>query len=363
MISVCIIMKNEHKHIKRCLEALSKNGFGLNGINGEIVVIDTGSEDDSVDIANCYTDRVYHFDWTDDFAAAKNYALDKALNDYVLVVDADEYMTEYSQDEVEAFVYADTATIGRVKRNNLICADNVGGVQRDYTERLFSRKRFCFEGRIHEQVVPVDKSMGFEYKEVGICFEHDGYLLSNEELAAKAERNRRILIQEYSCGKNGPYECFQIAQSYMLERDTKGALEWFEKGMGFELNGAEEYVQMMVTGYGDCLLANGMSEKALGLRNIYSQMSYLPDFIFMMGKIYMDNNMLLDAYKEFATCLGMNKELERSKGVTDIYSLHNLGVINEMFGETEGAVAFYKKAASLGYDRSKKRLLELNIKI
>ena len=62
-ISVCIIMKNEEKNIKKCLEALTAIGFGKGKTYGEIVVTDTGSSDNSVAIAKQYTDSVYFFEW------------------------------------------------------------------------------------------------------------------------------------------------------------------------------------------------------------------------------------------------------------------------------------------------------------
>lgn len=85
MLSICIITKNEERNIKRCLSCLSDMEL-------EIIVVDTGSTDWTKEIAREYTDFVYDFAWCDDFAAAKNYAISKASNEYVMVIDSDEFL-------------------------------------------------------------------------------------------------------------------------------------------------------------------------------------------------------------------------------------------------------------------------------
>lgn len=85
MLSVCIITKNEEQNIRRCLECLKSTGF-------EIVVADTGSTDNTKKIAAQYTDKAYDFPWCDDFGAAKNFAIEKASEPYVMVIDSDEFL-------------------------------------------------------------------------------------------------------------------------------------------------------------------------------------------------------------------------------------------------------------------------------
>ena len=83
MISASLIVKNEQEVLRNCLESIKDHV-------GEIVIVDTGSTDDTVAIAKEYTDKVYTFLWTDDFAAARNFALDKTKGDWILSIDADE---------------------------------------------------------------------------------------------------------------------------------------------------------------------------------------------------------------------------------------------------------------------------------
>ena len=82
-VSMCMIVKNEQSILKRCLDSYA-------GIYDELIIVDTGSTDNTKEIAAQYTDKVYNFAWCDDFAEARNFAFSKASCDYILSVDADE---------------------------------------------------------------------------------------------------------------------------------------------------------------------------------------------------------------------------------------------------------------------------------
>ena len=85
-LSLCMIVKNEEKVLSRALD-------GVKGRVDEIVIADTGSEDGTKKIAARYTDKVYDFEWKDDFAAARNFSFSKATGDYVMWLDADDIVT------------------------------------------------------------------------------------------------------------------------------------------------------------------------------------------------------------------------------------------------------------------------------
>ena len=82
-ISVCIIARNEEDNIEKCLQPLRKHPF-------EIVVIDTGSTDKTMELAGKYADKVLYFPWCDDFSQARNFSISHASHDWVLILDCDE---------------------------------------------------------------------------------------------------------------------------------------------------------------------------------------------------------------------------------------------------------------------------------
>ncbi len=83
MLSVCMIVRDEEKVLSRCLKSVE-------GIADELIVVDTGSKDNTITIAKDFDARVFHFEWCDDFAAARNESLKHATGDWILQIDADE---------------------------------------------------------------------------------------------------------------------------------------------------------------------------------------------------------------------------------------------------------------------------------
>ena len=86
-ISVCMIVKNEEAVLARCLTSLQE-------IADEIIIVDTGSTDNTKEIAKSYTKHIYDFAWVDDFAVARNFAFSKATKEYIYSADADEVLEE-----------------------------------------------------------------------------------------------------------------------------------------------------------------------------------------------------------------------------------------------------------------------------
>ena len=86
-ISLCMIVKNEERILKRCLDSVKD-------LVDEIVIVDTGSTDTTRQIAERYTDKIYDFTWIDDFSAARNFAFSKATQEYIYSADADEVLSE-----------------------------------------------------------------------------------------------------------------------------------------------------------------------------------------------------------------------------------------------------------------------------
>ena len=93
-ISLCMIVKDEEKVLARCLE--SAKGFA-----DEIIIVDTGSQDRTKEIARAYTEKIYDFSWKDDFSAARNESFSKASMDYCMWLDADDVVTEENQGKLK----------------------------------------------------------------------------------------------------------------------------------------------------------------------------------------------------------------------------------------------------------------------
>lgn len=181
-LTACIIARDEEELLPRCLESVRRRA-------GEIVLVDTGSTDRTAEIAREHGATVLTRPWDDDFAAAKNHALDAARGRYVLFLDADEWVAASADPRAlrhEAYTVElrDHLDGGREERYPLV--------------RIWrNRPEHRFRGRIHEQIVPaIAARAGRETIEPpvsGWALGHDGYRHARMVSRDKVERNRRLL--------------------------------------------------------------------------------------------------------------------------------------------------------------------------
>jgi len=345
----CLITKNEAKIIAKCLKPLAETGM-------EIVVLDTGSTDQTVSIARQYTRQIYHFNWINDFSAARNYAIEKSSNDYVLFIDSDEIIENIDIVAIQKSIQNYPNAIGRLKRRNLCRNGNSTNIMIDYVERLFDRRQFGYEGRIHEQVTSRIGSKLLAY-EIPLTVFHEGYLGTPEEVRAKAIRNNSILLEELQITPNDPYLYYQLGQSYDLCEDPERAYDYYSQGYALHPDLTLEYVKVMVVSYGYSMIATGRLQEAVGLRSCYSSLGNYADYVCMLGDAYLHLNLTLAALKEFKHALTLGDF--HVEGSNNAIPAHNLGCIYEAYGNTTTAVYYYQKAISAGHSSSRERLLAL----
>jgi len=147
MLSVIIITKNESDHIARCLKSI----FWAD----EIIVLDSGSSDNTVSICKQFTHHVYETDWPG-FGPQKQRALDKANGDWVLSIDADEQITEELQSEILQAIKSNTIQGYEIPRLSSYCGRQMkhGGWWPDYVSRLFQRQAGQFtDDLVHERII------------------------------------------------------------------------------------------------------------------------------------------------------------------------------------------------------------------
>ena len=345
-ISVCIITKNEAHYLKGCLEKLSQYPF-------EIVVVDTGSEDDSVEVAKRYTDKVFEYGWHGDFSAARNYSVSCATNDMIMIVDTDEFVQPFDYDAVIKLIEDNSKKVGRINLNNQYTRNDEKHSTMEKLSRVFDRRLYKYEGIVHEQIVAKDGAE-FETFEVPVEYLHVGYDGSPEILARKTQRNIELLLQELS-KKEDPYILYQLGKSFYMQGDYSEALDYFERATGYDLNPALEYVVDLVVSYGYALINTNQTKQALMFENLYEEFSYSADFVFLMGLIYMNNAFFEAAVNEFDKAKSYSSC--NLNGVNSFLADYNIGVIFECLGHVEEAIAYYKKCPD--YEKALNRIAVL----
>lgn len=212
-VSACLIVKDEAARLPRCLASLAE-------AVDEIVVVDTGSSDETRELARSFGARVGTFHWSDDFSAARNAALDLATGDWVLVIDADEWLRPGGAAALRA-ACDDPAVVAY----KLALVNHLDGDRREEESltRLFRRDpRVRFAGRVHEQVTEslaqVATRPGAWPELRGVTIEHDGYLKSIVRERDKSRRNVALLSRAVDEAPRDPYLRYKLAGELGPER-------------------------------------------------------------------------------------------------------------------------------------------------
>ncbi len=213
-VSVCMIVKNEEKILRRCLDSLK-------GLYEELIIVDTGSSDSTKEIAAEYTDKVYDFKWVDDFSAARNYAFSKATMEYIYSADADETLDETNRERFRALKEAilPEIEIVQMKYGNQLENGSVYNFDEEYRPKLFRRLRtFTWIDPIHE-TVRIDP----------VVYDSD-VIITHKQEELHADRDLRIFRREVDSGRGlsvrltdmyarelfmaGTKEDFKVAEAY-----------------------------------------------------------------------------------------------------------------------------------------------------
>ena len=217
-ISANLIVKNESNRIADCINSI-KN------LVDEIIVIDTGSTDDTATICSRLGCEVYFHKWTDNFSEMRNKALEYSINDWVLVIDADE-IARFGYQDLPLDKMDDT-NIGGINLqiiNHIDEHDDKLISKHRYT-RLFRRdKHIRFKGRIHEQIRESIEEK-YEVYETDLTLEHFGYKTIDQE---KLERNTRLLEQDIESDADD-WKYYHLAETHFSAGDKEKAQTIFEK--------------------------------------------------------------------------------------------------------------------------------------
>lgn len=346
MISLCMIVKNEEENFKSCLSKVSP-------FVDEIVIIDTGSDDNTKTIATEFTDKIYDFEWCNDFSKARNFSISKASNDWILVLDADEFIKDFNRKNLCEFInnLSNKNKVGRIQRINMMEASDGNKKYVERVNRIFNRNYFHYEGIIHEQITPL-YGKSHETEIIDIVADHVGYTKEVLNRTNKIKRNIDLLQEAIENDSKDPYLYFQLGKSYYMLKDYGTSISYFEKALSFELEFKLEYVEDLVETYGYSLINSGRYSDALVLENCFEVYSNFADFHFLMGLIYMNNAKFTKAIENFLECTKFS--YSKVEGITGYSSYYNIAVIYEVLGFREKAIEYYNMCGD--YELAKNRL-------
>ena len=179
-ISLCMIVKNEEEFLAQCLESVKD-------LVDEMIIVDTGSTDRTVEIAKSYGAEMYYFEWNGSFSEARNFGLSHATCEWVLQLDADEVLEKADIPILKSVIETKDFNAIFVALLN----ETPGGWAKHYFQRIFRRDKAHFEGIVHNQLVYKGKHLVTE-----IRVYHYGYNLSKEKMKAKYKRTEELLLKQ-----------------------------------------------------------------------------------------------------------------------------------------------------------------------
>jgi tetratricopeptide (TPR) repeat protein len=223
-LTLAMIVKDEEEHLGRCLEAAAP-------WVDQLVVVDTGSTDRTVEIALGHGAEVLHHEWTGDFAAARNVSFDAATSDWIVYLDADEVLVDGDGPKLrellgrvwrEAFFLVETNYTGSIEDGTAVTHNAL---------RLFrNRPEYRFEGRMHEQIAHRLPAYLPERAEVSaVRVDHYGYLGVVRDSKAKSARNIELLARQEAEQGESSFLHYNLGSEYAAAGDRAAALERFRK--------------------------------------------------------------------------------------------------------------------------------------
>ncbi|MCG3210040.1 MAG: hypothetical protein FOGNACKC_03669 [Anaerolineae bacterium] len=220
-VSLCMIVKNEAANLAGCLRSVGD-------LASEVIVVDTGSTDQTVDIAQALGARVEYFTWIDDFAAARNESLRHASGDWILWLDADDRLSPANVNQLKNAVASGQADAYRCRMVSPLAGENPASNQVFYTLLFKNHLGVQFEDPIHESVTESLLRRGLTIAHTNISIQHTGYSGDPASLRRKARRNAAILRR---CVLEQPQRLkwrYHLGLSLYQLADYRGAIEQFE---------------------------------------------------------------------------------------------------------------------------------------
>lgn len=249
MISLCMIVKNEAEMLRTCLESVQ-------GVVDEIIIVDTGSTDETKKIAGEFTDKVFDFIWVDHFSMARNYAFSKATKDFIMWLDADDVILETDQKALLMLKGELNSSVDAVSMYYHISFDAYGNPTFKYRRnRLVKRtNHFKWFGAVHE------------YLEVGGNIIHAEIAVTHRKQERKqktVESKRNLHIYEGRLAKGDiftPRDLYYYANELKDHRYYRKAIKYYKRFLETKKGWIEDVIRAHIS-LADCYRVTDNLEK------------------------------------------------------------------------------------------------------
>ena len=304
-LSLCMIVRDEEEMLGRCLAAVAP-------AVDEIVVVDTGSSDRTIEIARSFGARVLEREWTGSFADARNASFDAATGDWLLYLDADEVVVAEDVAALRALTGQTWREAFWFNEINYTGELGDGTATKHLALRAFrNRPEYRFEGRLHEQITdPLPLHLPERFGMLDVRIEHFGYLGAVRDAKEKSRRNVELLERQRQEGRTDLFFHFNLGSEYFAIDDVERACAEFERA--WELverdpeAGKRSFVPLLAGRSVAALRACGRLEQAFDrAAAALERFPSFTDLVYEQGLVRRSQERYDEAIALFERCLAM----------------------------------------------------------
>ncbi len=337
-ISLCTIVKNEESTLSKCLSSAKK-------FVNEIVILDTGSTDKTVSIAQGYGAKVHHFEWCNDFSAARNEALKYVTGDWVLVLDADETLAPEIIPQLREAIQREEYLLINLVR------DEIGAVQspysmvsrlfRNHADIKFSRPYHALVDDSVSEILRKEPHWQIGYIQ-GIAILHSGYQQSEILKKNKLVKAQAAMEEFFANNPHDAYVCSKLGALYIDLGQISQSIQLLSKGVTL----AEDNYEILYELYYHLGIAYTRLKNSHQAISHYKAAIKLP--IYPLLKLGAYNN-LGNILKAIGDLNGAKTAYETTLKIDPAFvtGYYNLGMTLKAMGLFRDAIAAYVKAIDL----------------
>ncbi|WP_229524020.1 tetratricopeptide repeat-containing glycosyltransferase family 2 protein [Paenibacillus farraposensis] len=284
-----MIVKNEQEYLRRCLDSVKDKVH-------QIIIVDTGSTDDTISIAKEYTSDIFQIEWTNDFSAARNESIKHAKTDYILILDADEYLEANSNllEEIES-----GADYYFTKIYNVMSSDR--GLTHLAIRIFANNKGLHYSNRLHEHLNTMEQKDKLKEAYAKLTIFHTGYTDEMVENRKKGNRNLALMLKEV---EENPtfYNLFNMGRTFMWVGEHEKAIKYLQRAypLSKEFTIAPDLISTLCRSLGEL---KRYEEALIILKDATTIYPDEVDLIHLQALFYMEINYYKDAIAKMYKCL------------------------------------------------------------
>lgn len=344
VLSLCMIVRDSARTLRACLASIAP-------WVDEIIIVDTGSLDETIEIAKEFGAKIFHFPWIKDFSAARNVSLANATGKWLFWMDSDDTIDAENGRKLRELAYTEhpAHVLGFVMQVHCLTKNHAwtGDITAvDHVKLVRNHSDIRFERRIHEQLLAAIKRLNGIWQFTDIFVVHSGSDTSAEGRARKTERDLELLELEYADNPRDPFTLFNLGMTYNDIEEHAKSQRYLRECIEVSDPNDSTYAKTHAF-LASSLCASEQFEEALSVceRGLAFDPQD-PELNFRQGIIQHQLGQLSESVKSYRDSMHLprNRSLKSVEvGIGDYLSRHNLAAVFSEMGRDDLAELEYRR--------------------